>query len=698
MKNLASTILLLALACYANAEIYVQPTTAPDGTVSAVDSESGDIVEQGSATDGGSDVAGKLFGAFSLIIGLILATIGLRQRWRVGPGFNIGLIAAMIIWIVFIDNIGRNSLSNTEKGSDIIIFVATAVVFLVVTLVVVLARGVKVGLALYAPVGFTALGFLATLLIPSKASEDLWPRALLVGLLAGIGLASFFFKQTRRAGQALGISWTGLFLFFLGIDVLVESPDGFSLGLRKFFDGNIHHYVELERPYELTIPTIVMSVIAIALGPFVALAQHKLHPSPEHQWGTDEDTNSEKRWTKNSRYRPSLPAATGVIHYGGRSETASTASSMTSVKKPQMSQRPPPPARVRTRSSAMTFDKVVESPLEGDFEGVQKLGYASGASSDDSHGNSSNEKSPVEPVVVELKDSEAKKDKEDDHMKKENVKADDVESSESSEEEEHSTYSHSSYSPTKRDLSILTKSKSLAPSQVPLSQAQLASQAQLTQTQAAQLAQTHAQFADSNNQLSSGITPSQSMPESKSRDQSLAFSQSNVFPESQIFSTRTDSMEKPSASEDAALQAAATGARQRPAAQRTFEDPVLYDSYDAISKLERHLSMIVEDRATENDLMSQMPGSPFTGPAPRRESVASPTKLVDSPSMLTESATFSPIQSNTNINGVTLTEALTDEPRDDRLKESMDAVSLHPSLIDDDDFNVIYKYSNDNKI
>lgn len=32
-----------------------------------------------------------------------------------------------VIWIVFIDNIGRNSLSNTEKGSDIIIFVATAV-------------------------------------------------------------------------------------------------------------------------------------------------------------------------------------------------------------------------------------------------------------------------------------------------------------------------------------------------------------------------------------------------------------------------------------------------------------------------------------------------------------------------------------------------------------------------------------------
>lgn len=39
------------------------------------------------------------------------------------------------------------------------------------------------------------------LLIPSSATDELWPRALLVGLLAGVGLGSFFFKPTRRAGQ-----------------------------------------------------------------------------------------------------------------------------------------------------------------------------------------------------------------------------------------------------------------------------------------------------------------------------------------------------------------------------------------------------------------------------------------------------------------------------------------------------------------
>lgn len=32
-------------------------------------------------------------------------------------------------------------------------------------------------------------------------------------------------------------------MFFMGVDLLVESPDGFSLGLRKFFDSNLHHYV-----------------------------------------------------------------------------------------------------------------------------------------------------------------------------------------------------------------------------------------------------------------------------------------------------------------------------------------------------------------------------------------------------------------------------------------------------------------------
>ncbi|TIA92966.1 hypothetical protein E3P99_00433 [Wallemia hederae] len=689
-------MLLLALACYASAEIYTQSealiqgqrTTAPDGTVSAVDSETEDTIEQGSATDGGSKVAGKLYGAFSIIIGLVLSTIGLRERWRVGAGFNVGLVAAMIrayakqvIWIVFIDNIGKKSLASTDKNSDVIIFVATGIVFLVVTLVVVFARGVKVGQALFGPIGFTALGLTAMLLIPSSATDELWPRALLVGLLAGIGLASFFFKPTRRAGQALGVSWSGLFMFLLGVNLIVESPDGYSLGLRKFFDSNLRHYVDLDTPYELTTPTIVMCAITIALGPFVALAQHKVHPSPIHQWGVDSEPDTEKRWSNNRRYRPSLPTATGIIYYGGKSETPSTTSSMTSIKKSAASQRPPAPTRVRTKSSAMTFDKVVESPLEGEFEGVQKLGYASGGSSEDSHGNSSTEKSPVEPVVIELKDN-----KTNGADKKEEADKSD-ESSESG-DEEHSAYSHSSYSPTKRDLSILTKSKSMAASQAQLSQAQLASiSASQTQLAQSQLAQMHSQFAGSNNQLSkaqqqAGITPSQSMLQSKSQTQSLALSQSNVFPESQIFSTRTDSLERVPDAQP----------------QRTFEDPVLHDSYDAISKLERHLSMIVEDRATENDLMAQMPGSPFTGPAPRRGSVVtSPTKMLDSPSMLSESATFSPIQSHSNINGVTLTEALTDESRDDRLKENMDAVSLHPSLIDDDDFNVIYKYGNDDK-
>lgn len=73
----------------------MQSKTAPDGKVSAVDSESGDTVPQGSATDGGSEVAGKLYGVFSLLIGLVLSSIGLRERWRVGAGFNVGLVAAM---------------------------------------------------------------------------------------------------------------------------------------------------------------------------------------------------------------------------------------------------------------------------------------------------------------------------------------------------------------------------------------------------------------------------------------------------------------------------------------------------------------------------------------------------------------------------------------------------------------------------
>ena len=33
----------------------------------------------------------------------------------------------LVIWVVFIDNIGENSLATTDANSDVIIFVATAV-------------------------------------------------------------------------------------------------------------------------------------------------------------------------------------------------------------------------------------------------------------------------------------------------------------------------------------------------------------------------------------------------------------------------------------------------------------------------------------------------------------------------------------------------------------------------------------------
>ena len=109
MKNLElSSIILLAIACYASAEVYVsklitksvlsnqlQRTPAPDGSVTAVDSETGETVAQGNATDGGSAVAGKLYGVFSIIIGVVLSSIGLQEKWRVGAGFNVALVAAM---------------------------------------------------------------------------------------------------------------------------------------------------------------------------------------------------------------------------------------------------------------------------------------------------------------------------------------------------------------------------------------------------------------------------------------------------------------------------------------------------------------------------------------------------------------------------------------------------------------------------
>lgn len=422
-----------------------------------------------------------------------------------------------------------------------------------------------------------------------------------------------------------------------------------------------------------------MCALTLGLSPLIAFAQHKLHPSPIHQWGVDEESREEKKWSRdvNKRYRPSLPTSTGVI-YGGRSTTTSMTSSINSIQKPQMVQRPPPPPRVRTRSSANTFSKVVESPLESEFDNVQKLGYASGDStntSDDSH-----DKQVVEPVIVDLKDNNkdnaSVKDVNDIEIIESSSESDD---SDDNNQDELSHYSHSTYSPTKRDLSIINNNRS----QQRMSQYQLSSQHHLASlnkmTSQSQLAKSQSNADNNANDRNDNVP---SIKESKSQAQSLALSNS-MYPsqsqsQSQVFSSRHDSIDKLPVPPP-----------------RNESDPVLMDNFDTISRLERHLSMIVEDRATEMDLMAAMPGSPLVGPAPRRASVMSP-KMHESPSTLTESATFSPVQSNTNINGVTLTEALTDDHREDnredRLKESMDAISLHPSLIDDDDITAIYKY------
>lgn len=85
--------------------LFVQKTPNIDGTVEAVDDETGQVIAQGGASDGGSGVAGILFGVFSIIIGLILSLIGLREQWRIGAGLNIGLIAAMSQFIFFIEEI-----------------------------------------------------------------------------------------------------------------------------------------------------------------------------------------------------------------------------------------------------------------------------------------------------------------------------------------------------------------------------------------------------------------------------------------------------------------------------------------------------------------------------------------------------------------------------------------------------------------
>ncbi|KAI5480070.1 hypothetical protein MNV49_002035 [Pseudohyphozyma bogoriensis] len=210
-----------------------------------------------------------LFALESLILGLALLAYG-KRGWRFTCGVGLGLALELITWVAIVNSLDSNGfVSSSPASNDILIWAIVSIAGLVG-----LALGSflwMLGMAAMSAVGGVAFSFTIVMM----ANNDLppVPRHYHAICLAVAPLLQ------KTAGMAVVTSLAGSFLFFLGIDLLVNQTGGMSLGLRHLLDHNPNHAAALEH-YVPPVSTRVFLALSWVFATVASVFQTLLYRQP----------------------------------------------------------------------------------------------------------------------------------------------------------------------------------------------------------------------------------------------------------------------------------------------------------------------------------------------------------------------------------------------------------------------------------
>lgn len=222
----------------------------------------------GTATDGagsGFDIPAILWISFGLVVGSFL-TFGGMRLWRMTTAFAIGLVFALCVWVAIVNAV------NSDGISDTILTLVTLSFFVVGSIGGLFKFCRLAGLTALSILGGMSLGIRISLMREGLLLHPAGLNWIIIVVCSAAGFVATLLRQ--RIGIALSCTFTGTFLFSLGVDLAVNQQKGVSIGLRHLLDGNTARVASLNNiPYKPPISTQIILSLSIALALAMAYVQ-----------------------------------------------------------------------------------------------------------------------------------------------------------------------------------------------------------------------------------------------------------------------------------------------------------------------------------------------------------------------------------------------------------------------------------------
>jgi len=228
------------------------------------------MIGAGPASDGagsGFDAPMVLWLSFALTVGPFLALGGMRL-WRITTALAIGLVFALCVWVVIVNVV------NAEGLSDLVLTLITLTFFVLGSVGGLFKSCNLAGLTALSILGGMSVGMRLVLMREGLLLHPTGLNWIIIVVCAAVGFVVTLFRH--RLGTALSCTFTGTFFLSLGIDLAVNRQNGVSRGLRHLLDGNGTHVLALrDIPYEPPISTQILLSLSIFLALALAYVQFR---------------------------------------------------------------------------------------------------------------------------------------------------------------------------------------------------------------------------------------------------------------------------------------------------------------------------------------------------------------------------------------------------------------------------------------
>lgn len=257
------------------------------GNVTFEDPDTGIDIPQFPATDGGAGVLNKvLWIIFAALVGLPLGVAGVRLG-RLSTGAAMGLTAAFVVWVAFVNALPMPFNTSSASASDLILTIIIIATFLVFSFLGAFLHSLyPYGLALLGGCGGASL-FMRVVIIRAGLLISQIYAINIVLIVIGAVMGIFAILWKRRLGVIACTGLVATFLVALGLDVALNFKSapgrGMSDGLRLLLDRNSSHAADLfQHKYVPTITTQAIIGGSLGLVPLIGFIQHRFFPGPFH--------------------------------------------------------------------------------------------------------------------------------------------------------------------------------------------------------------------------------------------------------------------------------------------------------------------------------------------------------------------------------------------------------------------------------